>query len=230
MMKLLVVPCAMFINYTQQGTTYSAQVKMALMVLLVGVGIATVTDVELQLVGFVMGILSVVSTAQFQVWQGSKQKELGVASVQLTHLLAPYQAAITGLAALVFERDVVHHSFRGTEVLLIVISGGVAVSVNLCSMGLIGRTSAIVYQVHTPRFCGYADPWSFDIPLTPLLLLHHHHQVVGHTKTCLILVGGYIVMTQLPPAMQMAKQLLGIVVALGGVGWYSYLKLYGGSS
>jgi hypothetical protein len=70
-----------------------------------------------------------------------------------------------------------------------------ALAVNLCSFGLIGRTSPITFQV------------------------------VGHAKTCLVLIGGYVLF---PPAAQDAQQLynnvLGVTVAMVGVVLYGHLK------
>ena len=74
LMKLLVIPTVMVIQYVTAGTSSPLQEKLCLMVLLLGVGISTVTDVSLSTVGLVFGIVSVVATAQFNIWQGSKQK------------------------------------------------------------------------------------------------------------------------------------------------------------
>ena len=56
---------------------------LALFILLAGVGVATVTDVELRPVGMCWGVLAVSTTAVFQIWQGTKQKEFGVSATQL---------------------------------------------------------------------------------------------------------------------------------------------------
>lgn len=153
MLKLAVIPCAMVLACHLEGARYSAKRIASLVVLLAGVGIATVTDVQLSMVGLVLGAIAVFSTALAQTWMKTKQKEFGVDPMQMLHAVAPWQALVTGVPALVLETDVLTHSFRDTEILLILISGVIAVSVNLASMGLIGRTSPVVYQVRN-SVCG----------------------------------------------------------------------------
>ena len=160
MLKLLVIPAVLAIEYAGAGKVQPRPVVASLAVLLGGVGFATVTDVELSAWGMLWGAFAVMATAQFNIWQGSKQKEWGLSSTQLTHALAPYMAAVTGVAAVFFDctgpSNIFEHKFVSTEVFLIGFSCAVATSVNLCSMGLIGRTSAVtcVRDAHMDFPCG----------------------------------------------------------------------------
>ena len=61
----------------------------------------------------------------------------------------------------------------------------------------------------------------FTLALFALL----YDQVVGHAKTCLILLGGYLLMPVSPSTGQLFKNLLGVGIALAGVFWFSYLKV-----
>jgi solute carrier family 35 protein E3 len=79
---------------------------------------------------------------------------------------------------------------------LIVVSAFVAVAVNMSSMNLIGKTSAVSYQV------------------------------VGHAKTCLILASGFVfVNDSFDLSWQQLKNLGGVGIGLLGVFAYSYYKL-----
>ena len=70
-----------------------------------------------------------------------------------------------------------------------------ALAVNLCSFGLIGRTSPITFQV------------------------------VGHAKTCLVLVGGYLLFpSKLADTQALYNNILGVSVAMVGVILYGHLK------
>merc|ERR1719230_326507 len=70
-----------------------------------------------------------------------------------------------------------------------------ALAVNLCSFGLIGRTSAITFQV------------------------------VGHAKTCLVLIGGYVLFpAKLGDTQQLYNNIMGVSVAMIGVILYGHLK------
>ena len=112
--------------------------------------------------------------------QGTKQKEFGISATQLQAGIAPWQsiqAAVVSLATECYCYDESAHTcdsvqgfflaaYGGNElkrhVLLIVLGTCfLALLVNLCSFGLIGRTSPITFQV------------------------------VGHAKTCLVLAGGF---------------------------------------
>lgn len=50
-------------------------------------------------------------------------------------------------------------------------------------------------------------------------------QVVGHAKTCLILIAGYLMLPDHATGWAMAKNVLGVIVGLLGVFSYSYFKL-----
>ena len=58
------------------------------------------TDVQLRPIGFFWGSLAVLSTAIFQIWQGTKQKEFGINAMQLQSGIATWQSAQVCLASL----------------------------------------------------------------------------------------------------------------------------------
>ena len=126
---------------------------------------------------------------------GTKQKEHSLSGIQITHQVSFYQAIITGAIALMTEftwteDGIMMHEFSGKEIMFIGITCLLAISVNVCSYALIGKTSSVTYQV------------------------------VGHAKTCLILVGGFFI----SGAMPTAKNLLGVMIAMVGVVLYGHYK------
>ncbi len=76
LMKLIVIPLVLAIQWYSDGALVSKLVGVSIAALLFGVGLSTINDVELKPWGLLVGILSVFSTAQFNIWQGSKQKVL----------------------------------------------------------------------------------------------------------------------------------------------------------
>lgn len=196
--KLMCIPCIVALQQ-MQGKVFSTRVKATLTVVLLGVGVATVTDVELNTAGFLFSVIAVLSTAQFQIWQGEKQREFGLNAIQMTLALAPYQAALTGAAAFLFEvitlPTVLDYQFTTPSTSLILLSCFLAVAVNLCSFGLIGKTSAVTYQV------------------------------VGHAKTCLILIFGFLLYPVPASRGQLLRNLAGIVIAMTGVIMYGRVKV-----
>jgi len=214
--KLTIIPVTLVINAMAYGVHASAKIKLSLSILLAGVGVATVTDVELRPLGLSFGTLAVFTTAVFQIWQGTKQKEFAISATQLQAGIAPWQSFQALAVSVVFEfycvtppadgspcdsalsyfSDAVGGDERKRRVLWIVLATCfLALAVNLCSFGLIGRTSAITFQV------------------------------VGHAKTCLVLVGGYLLFpSKLGDTQQLYNNIMGVSVAMIGVILYGHLK------
>jgi len=218
--KLTIIPVTLVINAMAYGVHTSAKIKVALSILLAGVGVATVTDVELRPLGLGFGGLAVGTTAVFQIWQGTKQKEFGISATQLQAGIAPWQsfqalavaaatemycwdpAATTPYAdgkcdtAVAFFQSAFAGNAERVHTLWIVLGTCfLALAVNLCSFGLIGRTSPITFQV------------------------------VGHAKTCLVLVGGYVLFpSKLADTQALYNNIAGVSVAMVGVILYGHLK------
>jgi len=211
--KLTIIPVTLVINAVAYGVHASAKVKLALSILLAGVGVATVTDVDLRPVGLSFGLAAVMTTAVFQIWQGTKQKEFGISATQLQAGIAPWQSLQALLVSAVTECycyeptqgcdtavSFFQSAFGGDEtkqrtLWIVLATCFLALAVNLCSFGLIGRTSAITFQV------------------------------VGHAKTCLVLIGGYVLFpAKLADSQQLYNNVMGVSVAMVGVILYGHLK------
>jgi len=184
---------------------YSRKIKFILFIILIGVGAATVSDMDLNFVGSMFGAFAVIFTAQFQILQGENQKLLQMNASQINHANAPSSCIFCAILAFCFEtglfpigesdQNVLTHEFQEYEIATIFASCILAALVNLTSYGLIGKTSSITYQV------------------------------IGHAKTCLILVTGYLFF---PPVnqstSQLVKNVLGIFVAMIGVVLYGHTQ------
>lgn len=161
-----------------------------------GVGIASVTDLELNLLGSVLSGLAIATTCVGQILTNTIQKKLKVSSTQLLYQSAPYQAAIlfaTGpfVDRLLTNRSVFAHKYTTPVVGFIILSCLIAVSVNFSTFLVIGTTSPVTYQV------------------------------LGHLKTCLVLSFGYTLLHD-PFTM---KNILGILVAIFGMALYSFFSV-----
>uniref|UniRef100_A0A0E0AA74 Sugar phosphate transporter domain-containing protein n=1 Tax=Oryza glumipatula TaxID=40148 RepID=A0A0E0AA74_9ORYZ len=159
----------------------SESIKLSLLVLLLGVGIASVTDLKLNLLGSVLSGLAIATTCVGQI---------------LLYQSAPYQAAIlfaTGpfVDQLLTNRSVFAHKYTTPVLGFIMLSCLIAVSVNFSTFLVIGTTSPVTYQV------------------------------LGHLKTCLVLSFGYILLHD--PFN--ARNILGILIAIFGMGLYSYFSV-----
>ena len=226
--KLTIIPVVLAINLLY-GVHTNGKIKLALLILLAGVGVATVTDVQLRPLGLVYGALAVLTTAVFQIWQGTKQKEFEISGTQLQAAVAPWQtvqalvaAALTEGVCLkpqspthafdygayrlfedkvcpktvpVFVREAAASDDGVRTLGLVLATCFLALAVNFCSFGLIGRTSPITFQV------------------------------VGHLKTCLVLVGGYVLFaSKQQDPHQLQNNIIGVSVAMVGCVLYGHLK------
>jgi solute carrier family 35 protein E3 len=214
--KLTIVPVTLVIQSVAYAVYSTTKVKLSLAILLAGVAIATVTDVELRPTGLIFGVLAVLSTAVFQIWQGTKQKEFGISATQLQAGIAPWQSIQAAAVSIATECYCYEPSpsgapcdtavrffelaFAGDHVkqhtLWIVLGTCIlALAVNLCSFGLIGRTSPITFQV------------------------------VGHAKTCLVLTGGYVFFSSgAGDTQQIINNIAGVSVAMIGVLLYGHIQ------
>lgn len=224
MSKLCIVPVCLIINALQYGEYARRKELGALIFVLSGVGIANFTDIDVNITGTIFGVFAVLTTAQFQIWQGKKQKEYKISGMQLANSVSLFQIFVGGLVAILLEADKIVTNFQvmgdivasddGDAIQipegennksmtnhlagLIFLSCLLAVSVNVHSFALIGKTSAVTFQV------------------------------VGHGKTCLILTSGYFTLLSEGHALSdLYVNILGVTIALFGVILYSNLKLNG---
>ncbi|KAM3368786.1 hypothetical protein ACQJBY_016985 [Aegilops geniculata] len=196
MTKLAIIPFTVLLETIFLNKRFSETIKLSLMVLLLGVGIASVTDLELNLLGSVLSGLAIATTCVGQILTNTIQKKLKVSSTQLLYQSAPYQAAIlfaTGpfVDRLLTNRSVFAHKYTSPVVGFIILSCLIAVSVNFSTFLVIGTTSPVTYQV------------------------------LGHLKTCLVLSFGYTLLHD-PFTM---KNILGILVAIFGMALYSFFSV-----
>ncbi|XP_042503587.1 UDP-xylose transporter 3-like, partial [Macadamia integrifolia] len=172
---------------------HSRNIQLSLSILLLGVGIATVTDLQLNALGSVLSLLAVVTTCVAQIMTNTIQKRFKVSSTQLLYQSCPYQAMtlfIVGpfLDGLLTNQNVFAFKYTPQVLVFIVLSCLISVSVNFSTFLVIGKTSPVTYQV------------------------------LGHLKTCLVLAFGYVLLRD-PFSW---RNILGILIAVVGMILYSY--------
>jgi solute carrier family 35 protein E3 len=175
----------------------------ALAILLAGVYLYSVNDVELNVLGSVIAVIAVILTAAFQLTGQTDQGKYSISGPQLQHASALPQFALCLAAALGSEvanqqHTILAHAFCLNELLLIALTGVISVSVNVSCFGIIGKTSALTYQV------------------------------VGHVKTMLILLIGILFFPPKEPVprLQMLKTGAGMLISVVGVVLYSLFGIW----
>ncbi|XP_058075313.1 UDP-xylose transporter 3-like [Magnolia sinica] len=194
MTKLAIIPCTVLLETLFFRKKFSRNIQLSLTILLLGVGIATVTDLQLNVLGSVLSLLAVVTTCIAQIMTNTIQKRFKVSSTQLLYQSCPYQALtlfITGpfLDGLLTNQNVFAFKYTPLVLVFIVLSCLISVSVNFSTFLVIGKTSPVTYQV------------------------------LGHLKTCLVLAFGYVLLHD-PFSW---RNIFGILVALVGMILYSYI-------
>lgn len=207
--KLLIIPTV--IGIERLGgvwRTYNGGIILSLLVASVGVAIATVSDFEVNLRGTILAGLSILLTAQYQIWQGGKQHEHGVSAMQITYSVG-WPQVLVGLAAaltldVVFPRvkellllrrgGLLEHEFYRADVMWIMACCGIAVGMNISTYALLGKVSPVTYQV------------------------------LGQLKTCLIVGLGYVFFDAKAPALWLLVRFSGVGIAIVGITTYAVLK------
>ncbi|XAR60814.1 hypothetical protein NMG60_11034333 [Bertholletia excelsa] len=193
MTKLAIIPCTVLLETLFFRKKFSRNVQLSLGILLLGVGIATVTDLQLNALGSVLSLLAVVTTCIAQIMTNTIQKKFKVSSTQLLYQSCPYQAItlfITGpfVDGLLTNKNVFAFKYTPQVLAFIVLSCLISVSVNFSTFLVIGKTSPVTYQV------------------------------LGHLKTCLVLAFGYVLLHD-PFSW---RNIIGILIAVVGMILYSY--------
>ncbi|CAI9091863.1 OLC1v1026964C1 [Oldenlandia corymbosa var. corymbosa] len=193
MTKLAIIPCTVLLETIFLSKKFSKNIQFSLVILLLGVGIATVTDLQLNVLGSVLSLLAVITTCVAQIMTNTIQKKYKVSSTQLLYQSCPYQAITLFIAGPFLDKFLTNQNvfaFRYTQEVLafIVLSCLISVSVNFSTFLVIGKTSPVTYQV------------------------------LGHLKTCLVLAFGYVLLHD-PFSW---RNIIGILVAILGMVLYSY--------
>ncbi|XP_020585796.1 uncharacterized membrane protein At1g06890-like isoform X1 [Phalaenopsis equestris] len=193
MTKLAIIPCTVLLETLFFRKTFSKSIQLSLVILLLGVGIATVTDLQLNFLGSVLSLLAVITTCIAQIMTNNIQKRFKVTSTQLLYQSCLYQALTLVSAGpfvdwLLTHQNVFAFKYTPQVVIFVVLSCLISVSVNFSTFLVIGKTSPVTYQV------------------------------LGHLKTCLVLAFGYVLLHD-PFSW---RNILGILIALIGMILYSY--------
>ncbi|KAH0786540.1 phosphate translocator protein [Histomonas meleagridis] len=199
--KLCCIPFLVVYNFFFLGKTTPPKILFSLFILLVGISLFTVNDVQVNIPGSIIAVLAVISVSIQQTKMGTMQKEYQCNGPSVQHATAFEQFVICLFVACLIEtsgkHNIISHQFQKSEIILIILTGIISCGVNVCSFGLIGKTSPITYQV------------------------------VGHVKTILIFIFGLLMF---PPdenetRAMFIKKVSGLIISMTGVILYTYFNL-----
>lgn len=197
--KLACIPLTLLLEYLMRGKGVSNWIKFSLFWILLGVGVATVSDMEMNFIGSVFATIAVIFTTLAQIFTSTRQKELGLDALQLLHQSGPF-ISIGMMLAIPFLDNVWTAPPHGTPL--------VQYEWNLWTLGIIFVTCLFALMVNITNYyvIGKTSPVTY--------------QVVGHLKTCLILVLGFVAFS----SQVNMTNIFGISIAVGGMVLYGELK------
>lgn len=172
--KLSMIPVVCVMEWILHSKRYSNEVKMAVVVVVIGVGVCTVTDVKVNAKGFICACVAVFATSLQQISIGSLQKKYSIGSFELLSKTAPIQACSLLLLGPIIdyylsEKLILDYNFTFGSIFFILLSCSLAVFCNVSQYLCIGRFSAVSFQVlgHMKTVCVLTLGWLlFDSELT----------------------------------------------------------------
>ncbi|KAK9834834.1 hypothetical protein WJX81_002364 [Elliptochloris bilobata] len=206
--KIAITPAIIAIEAVFYAKRPTRAELAAVAVLCVGVTLATVTDdqVTTNTSGLMAAVAAILCIAVYQIWAGAKQKELGAGSMQLMHQFQPHATGLLALMVVGVEPlgmpGAPHALGQGTILGYTYTPLAVAAILTTAVLGLLVSLSTFLV-------IGATSSVTFN--------------VVGHLKTVIILAGGFVLFNEAMPP----KKLAGVALGMGGIIWYSYLKMNG---
>lgn len=195
--KLLTVPVTVAMQWWLFKKSTDLPTMLSLALLSVGVAIATVSDVTFNVIGTAYALGGMLATAQYQLNAKKRTADWDVNSLQILLYQMPLSAAMLFPLCPVLEDWDPHSatsiwSFNWSlnTTLVLLLTCVLSFFANVTTYAVIGKTSAVTYQV------------------------------VGHLKTCLVLVLGWLFFGHMLDRVGMA----GVLIAAVAMLWYTRLQ------
>ena len=185
--KLMQIPGVCIFERLFMGRTFSNDVIVSIGLVLFGVGVATVSDVEVNALGSFAAIIAVVTTSAQQFLVGYLQMQHNVSSTRLLADVSPLIAAVLLLLGPLIDANITGNSvysynYTPHAVVFLALTCMCAVLVNFSSFACIGRFSAVSFQVigHMKTCLVFLFGWLlFSAPVTPRMILGSCFAVTG---------------------------------------------------
>lgn len=147
--KVLTTPAIVLIHMFFYKRYLNSTETIALVLVCIGVTIATEANLDLNTAGIVSGLLGVMSSSVYQIWVETKQSDFKCSPAQLLYYQAPISFVL--LLPLVYLTEPVDEilAFKFTFGSTIAIFGSAVLAflVNLSAYAVIGATSPLTYNM-----------------------------------------------------------------------------------
>ncbi|GIL90469.1 hypothetical protein Vretifemale_18118 [Volvox reticuliferus] len=225
-MKIAVAPTVIALELVMFRRVPPLRIVASVMVVCMGIGVATVTDAQMvsNLIGIAVGVGATIMTALYQIWAGSKQRELKASSMQLLHAYTPQATLMLGILVPLCEPM----GWTAVPPQPMVVAPGAdeaAVAAATPPQRPLGTLLAYHYTPAAVSAILISAVLGLLVSLSTFLVIGATssltYNVVGHLKTVIILTGGCLFFGDSMPA----KKFLGVCIAMAGIVWYTQQKL-----
>eukprot|EP00892_Ulva_mutabilis_P011108 jgi/Ulvmu1/836/UM010_0210.1 len=192
--KLCVIPFVCVVEYWAYSRRFSHTVILSISLVVLGVGVVTVSDVAVNWAGLNVAVLSIVAAGSQQLLCRHQQRALNITSNEMLLFTAWPMAVFLLLIGPGLDWTinggmwVFNYTYSTSVYVIIASTCALAVGVNLSQFACLGRFTAVAYQV------------------------------MGHTKTICVLLGGAMVFGD-PITVRIA---MGMSLAVAGMVGYGY--------
>ncbi|KAF6252616.1 triose-phosphate transporter family-domain-containing protein [Scenedesmus sp. NREL 46B-D3] len=192
--KLLITPCTCLMEMLAAEKTVTPGVATSIAMVVAGVAVVTVNDVQVNLLGLAIAVVSVVSSGMQQIMCGNLQRKHRLSSYQLLANIAYIQGIMLLVIGpfidqAVSQQWITQYAWSSAALQQLLLSCGLAVLVNVSQFMCLGRFSAVTFQV------------------------------LGHTKTIVVLLASWWVFQE----QMTVRKLAGMGLAVMGMVLYGWL-------
>lgn len=147
MAKILTGPCVVAINYLLFRKALTKPVLVSVLACCGGVAMTVSGLATSNLTGTVAAVLSFVVTALYQIWIGLRISKFNVSAPQLLLNIAPWAVLILVCFVPLFDKVPEYKDVDPAAFKAFLISGVLAAGLNLSQFLIIGRTSALTFNI-----------------------------------------------------------------------------------
>jgi len=202
LMKVMTTPVIAFIQNFFYGQVLPWSLKLSLVPIVIGVAMATVSDVRFNRYGLFWAILGILSTSYYQIFVKKKQNELDANAFQILYYQAPQAACMTFVLTPFLDE-----ALDLTQVSEMVASGFTPSQLAVAGVVLLSSLLAFCVNLSIFLVVGATSPISYN--------------VLGHAKLLVILTFGIFVFGDDTNTIRIC----GMFMAFGGIVTYTHLKI-----
>ncbi|KAJ9643812.1 uncharacterized protein PV06_09011 [Exophiala oligosperma] len=145
--KIMTTPTVVLLNYVLLGKTVNVLTLVSIATLCLGVGLITSASIFSNVLGTCIAVAAFTITALYQIWIGKKLVDLKVSPPQLLLNQAPVACGLLLLLCGFVDKAPVVQELNMRSINALVVSGFIAALLNVSQFLVIGRTSALTFNV-----------------------------------------------------------------------------------